>query len=90
MELAPTLSISLKDKFTSCKQDTTRVTWLAFTQPQSRILGQHWVLKSVNSVLSPAFGNRFQESFQICVARWVFVYKYKGSVDAQFYKAGLR
>ena len=33
----------------------TRVTWLAFTQPQSRILGQHWVLKSVNSVLSPAF-----------------------------------
>ena len=33
----------------------TRVTWLAFIQPQSRILGQHWVLKSVNSVLSPAF-----------------------------------
>ena len=47
----------------------TRVTWLAFTQPQSRILGQHWVLKSVNSVLSPAFGN----SFQIFVTRWVFV-----------------
>ena len=68
----------------------TRVTWLAFTQPQSRILGQHWVLKSVNSVLSPAFRNRFQGSFQICVARWEFVYKYKGSVDAQFYKAGLR
>ena len=47
----------------------TRVTWLAFTQPQSRILGQHWVLKSVNSVLSPAFGN----PFQIFVERWVFV-----------------
>ena len=51
----------------------TRVKWLAFTRPQSGILGQHWVLKSVNSVLSPAFGNRFQGSFQICVARWVFV-----------------
>ena len=37
-------------------------------------LGQHWVLKSVNSVLSPTFANRFQGScFQICVARWVFV-----------------
>ena len=68
----------------------TRVQWLAFTQPQSRILGQDWVLKSVNSVLSPAFGNHFHGSFQFCVARWVFVYKYKGSVDAQFYKAGLR
>ena len=68
----------------------TRVKWLAFTQPQSRILGQDWVLKSVNSVLSPAFGNRFHGSFQICVSRWVFAYKYKGSVDAQFYKAGLR
>ena len=68
------------------RQKETRVTWLAFTQPQSRILGQHWVLKSVNSVLSPAFRNRFQ----ICVARWEFVYKYKGFVDAQFYKAGLR
>ena len=43
------------------------------------------MLKSVNSVLSPAFGNRFRGSFQICVARWVVVYKYKGSVDAQFY-----
>ena len=64
--------------------------WLGFTQPQSRILEQHWVLKSVNSVLSPAFGNRFHGSLQICVARWAFVYKYKGSVDAQFYKAGLR
>ena len=36
-------------------------------------LGQDWVLKSVNSVLSPAFANRFQRSFQISVARWVFV-----------------
>ena len=68
----------------------TRVKWLAFTQPQSRILGQDWVLKSVNSVLSPAFRTRFHGSFQICVSRCVFVYKYKGSVDAQFYKAGLR
>ena len=32
----------------------TRVKWLAFCQPQSRILGQQWVLKSVNLVLSPA------------------------------------
>ena len=47
----------------------TRVKWLVFTQPQSRILGQDWVLKSVNSVLSPAFGNRFHGSFQICVCR---------------------
>ena len=39
----------------------------------------------VNSVLSPAFRNRFRGSFQICVARWVVVYKYKGYVDAQFY-----
>ena len=68
----------------------TRVQWLAFTQPQSQILGQDWVLKSVNSVLSPTFGNHFHGSFQFCVARWVFVYKYKGSVDAQFYKVGLR
>ena len=52
----------------------TRVKWLAFCQPQSRILGQHWVLKSLSSVLSPAFANRFQRScFQICVAIWVFV-----------------
>ena len=42
----------------------TRVTWLAFTQPQSRILGQHWVSKAINSVLSPAFGNRFQVVFR--------------------------
>ena len=55
-------------------QKKTRVQWLAFCQPQSRILRQHWVLKSVNSVLSPAFANRFQRScFQMCVARWVFV-----------------
>ena len=32
----------------------TRVKWLAECQPQSRILGQQWVLKSVNLVLSPA------------------------------------
>ena len=32
----------------------TRVKWLAFCQPRSRILGQQWVLKSVNLVLSPA------------------------------------
>ena len=31
----------------------TRVKWLAFCQPQSRIFGQQWVLKSVNLVLSP-------------------------------------
>ena len=37
------------------------------------VVGQHWVLKSVNSVLSPAFANRFQSCFQICVARWVFI-----------------
>ena len=49
--------------------ENTSVQWLAFCQRQSRILGQHWVLKSVNSVLSPVFANRFQ----ICVARWVFV-----------------
>ena len=45
-------------------------------------------MKAVGAVT--VFGNRFQGSFQICVARWVFVYKYKGSVDAQFYKAGFR
>ena len=64
----------------SCHFIETRVTWLAFTQPQSRILGQHWVLKPVNSELSPAFRNRFQGNFQICVARWGFVYKYKGLI----------
>ena len=32
----------------------TRVKWLAFCQPQSRILGQQWVLKSINLLLSPA------------------------------------
>ena len=35
-------------------QIITRVKWLAFCQPQSRILGQQWVLKSINLVLSPA------------------------------------
>ena len=34
--------------------DITRAKWLAFCQPQRRILGQQWVLKSVNLVLSPA------------------------------------
>ena len=62
----------LKDQLNG-KKKQTRVKWLAFTQPQSRIVGQHWVLKSVNSVLSPAFGNRYRGSFQLCVARWVFV-----------------
>ena len=46
----------------------TRVKWLAFTQPPSRILGQHRVLKSVNSALSPAFGNRYHGSFQFYCA----------------------
>ena len=59
----------------------TRVKWLAFIQPQSRILGQDWVLKYVNSVLSPALVNRFHGSFQICVARWVFVYNNKECAD---------
>ena len=38
----------------------TRVKWLAECQPQSRILGQQWVLKSINLVLSPATQSEVQ------------------------------
>ena len=44
----------------TAKKAKTRVKWLAECQPQSRILGQQWVLKSINLVLSPATQSEVQ------------------------------
>ena len=71
------ISLSYHQVFTRCQQsaeNSTRVQWLAFCQPRNRILGQHWVLKSVNSVLLPIFAKMLFTDLcgEMC---WVYVLK---------------
>ena len=53
----------------------TRVQWLTFCQPQSRILGQQWVLKSVNhSIIACIFKPLTTMFTDLCSEMcWVFV-----------------
>ena len=64
----------------------TRVQWLAFCQPRSRILGQQWVMKSVNCSIIARICKLLAKTFTDLCSEMCWVFVVTGKETGKVYK----